>query len=196
VLAAGASRRMGQPKQLLAVGGEALLERVAAAASASRLDEVVVVLGAGAEAVRRAVALGRARVVVNERHEQGMSTSLRAGIAALDATVERAVVILGDQPDVTPAVIDELLDRHQTTGLPAAALSAGGVLQPPVVLSRELWPELESMQGDVGARALLRSRPERVAVVTTDRPPADLDTPEDLARWRESQSTPPSATTS
>lgn len=187
---------MGSPKQLATVGGRLLLEGVVAAACASRLDEVVVVLGAHAEAVREAVGFGRARVVVNEEHEAGMSTSLRAGIAALDTDTDRAMVILGDQPDVTAALIDELLDVHRRSGLPAAALSVEGLLHPPVVLSRELWPELDALEGDVGARALLRERPERVAVVEAQHSPADIDTPEDLARWREDQSSPPSATTS
>jgi molybdenum cofactor cytidylyltransferase len=199
VLAAGASRRMGTPKQLLPLQGRPLLEVVVAAAGASRLDDVVVVLGANAEAIRDAVDWGRARVVVNPEHEQGMSTSIRAGVGALDNAVGRAVVILGDQPDLTAALVDELLDAQRRSGLPAAALSFDGLLHPPVVLHRELWPELLALQGDVGLRHLIRARPELVAAVPATAPrhhPVDVDTPEDFARLSEPQSSPPSTATS
>ncbi|HXA30427.1 MAG TPA: nucleotidyltransferase family protein [Candidatus Angelobacter sp.] len=185
VLAAGGSRRMGSPKQLLPVAGRPLLETVVAAACASQLDEVVVVLGANAEAIRDAVDWGRARVVVNAEHEQGMSTSLHAGIRALDASVERCAVILGDQPDVTPALIDRLLAAQEQSGLPASALSFDGLLHPPVVMRRELWPDLLALRGDVGCRQVIRARPELVAAVPANAPshhPVDIDTPEDFAK--------------
>jgi molybdenum cofactor cytidylyltransferase len=187
VLAAGASRRMGSPKQLLPVAGRPLLERVVAAVNASALDEVVVVLGANADAVREAVAFGRARVVVNDRHAEGMSTSLQAGIAALGPDVDRAVVILGDQPDVSAALIDRLLDEQERSGLPASALSFDGLLHPPVVMRRDLWPDLMTLEGDMGCRHIIRAKPELVVAVPADTPlhhPVDVDTPEDYARIR------------
>lgn len=190
---------MGTPKQLLPLQGRPLLEAVVAAACASRLDDVVVILGANAEAIRDAVAWGRARVVVNPQHEQGMSTSIHAGLGALDDAVERAMVILGDQPDVTATLIDELLDAQQRSELPVAALSVDGLLHPPVVLRRELWPDLLALQGDVGLREVIRAQPERVAAVPARRPqhhPIDIDTPEDFARLSEPQSSPPSTATS
>jgi molybdenum cofactor cytidylyltransferase len=185
ILAAGASRRMGEPKQLLPVHGRPLLEAALAAACESRVDEVVVVLGAHADAIRRTVRLGRARVVLNPAYAEGMSTSLRAGIASLGSHVARAVVILGDQPDISAEVVDLLLDAHAASGLPAAALSFDGLLHPPVVLAREMWGEIESLEGDVGCRALVRAHPELVAAVAADRPgghPVDIDTREDFER--------------
>ena len=185
VLAGGSSRRMGRPKQLLDVGGRPMLEVVVAQASASRLDEVIVVLGAEAKQVSDAVDFGRARVIVNRDHASGMSSSLLAGIAALGDDVERAVVILGDQPDISGPLLNELLDLQERSTLPAAALSFGGLLHPPVVLARELWAELENLQGDVGCRALIRQRPELVATLPADgghKHPTDIDTPEDYER--------------
>jgi molybdenum cofactor cytidylyltransferase len=185
VLAAGASRRMGRAKQLLPVAGRPLLEGVVASACASRLDEVVVVLGARADEILAAVDLGRARAVRNPDHAVGMSTSLRAGLAALGPEVGRAVVILGDQPAISAELLDGLLDLQGRSDLPAAALSFGGLLHPPVVLGRDLWAGLDSLEGDVGCRAIIRARPELVAALPAEddrRHPVDVDTPEDYAR--------------
>jgi len=185
VLAAGSSRRMGRPKQLLEVGGRPLLEGVIASACASRLDEVVVVLGANADAILDQIDLGRARAVVNPDHAAGMSTSLRAGLAALGPEVAVAMVVLGDQPAISGALLDELLDLRVRSGLPAAALSFGGLLHPPVALARELWGDLRSLEGDVGCRAVIRAKPELVAALPYEGDlthPVDVDTPEDYAR--------------
>ena len=184
VLAAGSSRRMGTPKQLLDVGGRPLLEAVVAHANASRLDEVVVVLGAAADEIRARVDLGRARTLINPDHASGMASSLRVGIAALDGDVDAAMVILGDQPDVGGGLIDRLLDLQEASGLPAAALSFGGLLHPPVVLRRELWGDLMQLEGDVGCRAVIRARPELVArlPIAERHHPVDVDTPQDYER--------------
>ena len=183
VLAAGSSRRMGRPKQLLDVAGRPLLELVTAHANASRLDEVLVVLGASAEEIRSQVAFGRARVLINPEHATGMASSLRAGLAALDGDVDAAMVILGDQPDIAGR-IDRLLDLQEESGLPAAALSFGALLHPPVVLRRELWGDLMALEGDVGCRAVIRARPELVARLPVGElnHPVDVDTPDDYRR--------------
>ena len=176
---------MGSPKQLLSVRGRPLLEHVVVQANASRLDEVLVVLGGNSERIAAEVEMGRARVVLNPDYVSGMASSLRVGLAALGPAIERAVVILGDQPDVSAALLDGLLDLQTAEQLPAAALSFGGLLHPPVVLDRELWPELSSLEGDVGCRALIRSRPELVASLAVSgdsRHPVDIDTPEDYQR--------------
>lgn len=185
VLAAGSSRRMGRPKQLLEVGGRPMLEVIVTHACASRLDEVLVVLGAGADQIRDRVNFGRTRIVVNPDHASGMASSLLTGIAALDDEVERAVVILGDQPDISSRLLDALLDLQVRSALPAAALSFDGLLHPPVVLARALWPDLQTLEGDVGCRALIRARPELVATLPGaggHKHPADVDTPEDYER--------------
>jgi molybdenum cofactor cytidylyltransferase len=185
VLAAGSSRRMGSPKQLLAIEGRPLLEVVVGHACASRLDEVVVVLGAAADEISSRVDLGRARVLVNPDHASGMASSLRAGLAALGSGVDRVIVILGDQPAIGGGLIDKLLDLQEHSGLPAAALSFNGLLHPPVVLKRELWGDLMALEGDVGCRAVIRARPELVARLDSGddlNHPVDLDTPEDYRR--------------
>jgi CTP:molybdopterin cytidylyltransferase MocA len=187
ILAAGSSRRMGSPKQLLLINGRPLLELVVNQANASKLDSVVVVLGASAGEIRSRVDFGRARILLNPAHEAGMASSLRAGLVYLAEGVDRIVVMLGDQPDVDASLIDLLLMLQETSGLPAAALSFNGLLHPPVVLERELWGDLMSLEGDVGCRAVVRARPELVAklpVVGNLNHPVDVDTPEDYERVR------------
>lgn len=176
---------MGRPKQLLEVGGRPLLEVIVAHACGSRLDEVLVVLGAEADQIRELLDVGRARVIVNPDYASGMASSLLAGIAAFGNEVDRAVVILGDQPDISSKLLDALLDLQERSALPAAALSFDGLLHPPVVLARELWPGLKTLEGDVGCRALIRERPELVATLPVregHKHPADIDTPEDYDR--------------
>jgi molybdenum cofactor cytidylyltransferase len=179
---------MGEPKQLLSLRGRPLLETVIAAACDSTLDEVVVVLGAHAEQIRVDVDFGRARIVVNPNHAQGMSTSLRAGVGELGDDIERVAVVLGDQPDISAALLDRLLETQVTSGLPAAALSFDGLLHPPMVLARTLWTALDELTGDVGLRALVRAHPELVAALaagTAGDRPIDIDTPEDYQRLSE-----------
>lgn len=185
VLAAGGSSRLGRPKQLLPLGGRFLLQVVLEQVCASALDQVVVVLGAHAEEIGAAFDLGRAEVVLSPSYQLGLSASLRAGVLSLGEEVDRAMIVLGDQPDISAQLLDRLLALHRSSGREAAALSLGGVLHPPVVLSRSLWGELESLQGDVGCRAVIRGRPELVAALQYEGRsghPVDVDTERDYRR--------------
>lgn len=193
VLAAGTSSRLGRPKQLLPYRGGTLLQYVLGQVNAARLDEVVVVLGASAEAIRRKVDIGRARLVVNPDFAEGMSTSLRAGLVALGPEVARAAVLLGDQPSVSTEMIDRILRLHEASGLPAASYRFGGVMQPPVVVARELWPQVMAASGDEGCRKLIRLRWELVAAIDADHDwsrPVDVDTEEDYRRLLEAGPSP------
>ena len=182
VLAAGASRRMGRPKQLLPLSGTTLLGTALAAARGARLDELVLVLGADAERIGAAVDTRGVRVVVAADHAEGMGASLRTGVAALGPEIERVAILLGDQPRVGAALVDAVLDRHRRSGLPAAAVSSGGLLQPPVVADRRLWPQLLAARGDSGLRALLRTVPRMVATLSVEDAALDVDTPDDYRR--------------
>lgn len=182
VLAAGASRRMGRTKQLLPLGASTLLGTVLATARGAHLDELVLVLGAEAETIAGAVDTRGVRVVVAADHAEGMGASLRAGVAALGPEVERVLILLGDQPRVTPGLIDAVLERHRASGLCAAATSAGGVLQPPVVADRRLWPRLLAAQGDAGLRTVLRADPDMVATLSVEGVTIDVDTLDDYRK--------------
>ena len=186
VLAAGRAVRMGSPKLLLPVGGETLLTRVLRAARASRCDDVLVVVGAGAEEITVVAREAGARPVLNPRYAEGMGTSVAAGVAALPEDCEAAVVMLGDQPFVGAGVIDALIDAYRETGRPLVASRYGTVRGAPMLIGRALFDEARALDGDVGARVLLRRHPELVAEVDVGQGPAswDVDTPDDLERVR------------
>jgi molybdenum cofactor cytidylyltransferase len=181
VLAAGQSRRMGGPNKLLArIDGVPLVGRTVAAAKASRASSVIVVTGHQAEAVRAALAGADAVLVHNPDYANGLSTSLRAGIAAVPPEAEAAVVCLADMPGVTPEVIDRLIAAYrQEEGARIVVPTFEGKRGNPVLWSRAFFEGLRGVQGDVGARHLIGENPE--AVVEVEIGPAvtlDLDTPE------------------
>jgi molybdenum cofactor cytidylyltransferase len=190
ILAAGASTRMGRPKQLLPFAGKPLLQHVIDAAVASALDEVVIVLGANAGEIRDALVLpasGKARILVNAGHAKGLAESVRCGLAAVAARASDVAILVGDQPRMSASLIDQVLAAHIAGGKAATrpVFGAGDARTPghPVVLSRALWPALRDLRGDEGARAVLSERPEQVNEVRIIAPAlADIDTPEDYAR--------------
>ena len=135
VLAAGRATRMGVQKVLLPLGGRPLVCRVVAAALASRAAPTVVVVGHDAARVRDAVAGSPVTVVTNHRYAEGMSTSLRTGVAALDDDVRAALFLLGDQPFVTPELLDRLIARFVATRAPIVRPAVDGRPTTPVSVS-------------------------------------------------------------
>lgn len=192
VLAAGASTRMGWPKQLLPLGDRCLLERVVDEVAGSRVNEIILVLGHGAEEIRGNIRLPEAerpcRVVLNHDYGQGQSGSLKLGLGATDPRAVAAAILLGDQPGVTHALIDRVVAAFLAAGLPAArpvydGAGRGRVPGHPVVLARRLWPHVDALAGDEGARALLAAHPEWLLEVPVEgQAPADVDTEEDYRR--------------
>lgn len=191
ILAAGRSARLGRPKQLLDLGGKPVLVHVLDGARASGLHEVILVLGHEAERVRSALAahLERVKVLVNPDHAAGQSTSMRAGLAALDSAADAAIFLLGDQPEVGSDVILALVAAFRASGPPIVMPSYSGQPGNPVLIARPLFPALEAVTGDRGARDVIHAHRAEVELVPfPDRAsPRDIDTEEDyaalLARW-------------
>jgi CTP:molybdopterin cytidylyltransferase MocA len=183
LLAAGRGSRLGMPKALVVLDGELLVDRAVRMLCAGGCAPVVVVLGAQADVVAQRARLDPAVVVVNEQWTEGMGGSLRCGLAALsDATADRVVVALVDQPQVTADAVRRILGAPVTT--PAVAASYGGRRGNPVRLDRSVWADVAAAaSGDVGARAWMRRHPSAVTVVACDGlgDDADVDTTEDLS---------------
>ncbi len=184
VLAAGASTRMGAPKPLVELEGRPLLAHVLDTVRASDVGETVVVLGFEADRVRSAVPLDGTRVVVNPRFRDGMSSSLRAGVAALDPSSRAFFVVLGDAPFVRPSTFAALGSARARTGARIVLPTYRGVRGNPVLIDRTLEAEVDRISGDRGCRALHQRHPEETVEVPVDDPGVvvDLDTPDDLAR--------------
>lgn len=183
VLAAGASRRMGQPKQLLAVDGVPLLRRVVQVAIEAKIGKVWVVLGANAEKVRPVLAGLPVETVVNEAWEEGMGASIRAGMAAIGGDlsgVPGVIIVLGDQPEVSAGHLIQLSQAMIATGKSIVASRCAGRLSPPVLFGPGHFSILRQMKGDAGAKGLLEANPDGMAIVDTG-DLGDLDTPDDYA---------------
>ncbi len=181
VLAAGGASRLGRLKQLLPWGGQTMIEHVVDTVLASAVDEVVVVLGCQAEAVQPALAGRPVRGVVNTAWEEGLATSLRAGLAAVSPQAEAALFVLGDQPRLTAQTIDRLLAHYRTTRCPIVVPVYRGRRGNPVLFACSLFPELLALQGDVGGRVLLEKQRAGIAEVDvgSDEVLMDVDTLED-----------------
>ena len=190
VLAAGGSRRLGTPKQLmLDESGETLVVRAVRTLLAARCTPLVVVTGGEADAVESAVrhALGGrpVRCVHNPAWESGMGTSIARGVGELPHSASAVLIATCDMPDVTVSHLRELV-ALTTGGRQRVASAYGNPTTPtlgiPAVLPRGDWPTLAALTGDVGARELLRA-PGTLSVFLR-RGMFDLDTPDDVAAWR------------
>lgn len=183
ILAAGRGTRFrGGPKLTALLDGRPVVRHVAEAALASGAEPVLAVLGHEGEAVGAALPAEVVRIL-NPGYAAGLSTSLRAGFAALPSSRRAAIVLLGDMPRVGPELIDALIEAWRRAGEPAAAVPVHrGVRGNPVLLSRALSPALGTLTGDRGAGPLLRGRPDVLEWATDDPAVAcDVDTPEALA---------------
>ncbi len=192
VLAAGRSSRMGGPNKLLEeFGGKPLVRRAAEAALASVASSVIVVTGHDEIAVRKALEGLNLRFVQNPDYAEGLSTSLKAGIRALDSSVTAAVVCLGDMPGVSSALIDRLIAAFEPErGALIVAPGRKGLRGNPVLWARRFFPEILKLEGDMGARKLASSYAEGVVEIEVEDDGAflDIDTPEALAIARKAVS--------
>ncbi|MEI6107744.1 MAG: nucleotidyltransferase family protein [Opitutae bacterium] len=185
LLAAGASRRMGRPKQLLPLGGQPLLRHVVTALLSAPVNPFVVVLGSQAAEIAPVLAGMPVEIVVNPEWTEGLGSSLRTGVIALERLapqLDGLIVALADQPGLTAAHLAALLHRHRDTGRSIVASSVADRAMPPAFFSARWFPRLSTLTGDQGARALLMAQAAEVAHVPLA-DGTDLDTPEDYQRF-------------
>jgi molybdenum cofactor cytidylyltransferase len=184
LLAAGGSSRMGQPKQLLQFNGKTLLRHAAEAMAASICDPIVVVLGA--ETAKSAAEIEGLSVFqcFNENWKSGMSSSIKVGIAKLvkiAPEIDAVLISLCDQPFVTAEMLNRFGEKFAASDASVVAAKYNGVAGVPALFSRELFDELSRLEGDKGARELIRSHSD---IATVDLPEAafDIDIPDDASK--------------
>jgi len=184
ILAAGCSSRLGQPKLLLPLDRKSVIRTTVEQvleAGGHEWKEIIVVLGHEAAAVRRELAGLEIRCIFNPRFALGMSTSLKAGVAAVNPEVEGAMIFLGDQPLVSTEVVRRMLSVFRESQRSIVVPAYRGVRGNPVLFSSSLFSELATVEGDKGGREVVMRNPERVATVTfpPNLAPRDVDTWED-----------------
>jgi molybdenum cofactor cytidylyltransferase len=191
ILAAGGSTRLGQPKQLLAIQQTTLVRRIVDMALALEAGPVTVVLGGHREQVQPELDQVPVQVVDNLGWQTGLASSIQAGLQSLQPfSFEAFLIVLTDQPYVTTALLQQLVDMYRQTGKGIVACRYGteGHLGVPALFVRRYETEFNQLQGDIGARKLIQQHLEDCAEVLFPQASVDLDTWEDVQRWRSAES--------
>ena len=184
LLAAGASTRMGTPKQLLNLGGVSLIRRAAEQALDSGCHPAVVVLGANADLIAPELDDLAIQVAVNRDWKVGMSSSIRCGLKKLltiDSQVQTVILFLADQPNVTGIALRRLTTAHVQSGFGLVAASYSGRIGTPALFSRFYFNDILELEGQGGAKNLLERHAPCVLPIEFPEAACDLDTPEDVA---------------
>ncbi len=183
---------MGEPKQLLCYNGETLLRRAVRTALDSKCRPVIVVLGAHANALRAEIADTQAHVAINPAWHEGLSSSIRCGIAALEAitagSAQATVLMLCDQPFIAASVVNRLLETYAATGSPLVAseyeVEGERTRGVPALFSRTLFHELMKLRGQEGAKRVIAQYALDAVVIAAHEAAFDVDTPHDYQLLR------------
>jgi len=181
ILAGGKSRRMGKPKPLLRFGETTFLEQIVRVLRESDVDKITVVLGAGADMIRRSVDLSGADVIVNKDYRKGQLSSLIAGLRSISSQTDAILLCLVDNPFITEAVVSTIVRKFKETKSPIVVPVFNGQRGHPTLFSRCLFKELLEAPEAEGARHVLYAHEDKVVEVEVDEPGVliGIDTPED-----------------
>lgn len=184
ILAAGESRRMGRPKLLLPYGRTTIIEAVIRRVVSSRVDEVLVVLGSRWRTIKRKIEHLPVTTAVNPRYKQGMLSSVVRGIAALPRRCRAVVIVLGDQPELRPGVVNRLLRAYRQRKKGIIVPVYRGKRGHPFLLDLRYRKEIAALNPEVGLRELLQRHPEDILEILV--PDAnilyDIDNPDDYKK--------------
>jgi molybdenum cofactor cytidylyltransferase len=182
ILAAGSATRMGRPKQLLSYQGRSLILHAVEVALASLCQPIIVILGAYAEQIKPKLMLKAVQVVENSQWQEGMSSSIRAGISMLlktNSKVDAVIISLADQPLVSPQIFNQLIQSYQETQKVIIASKYNETTGVPALFSNALFPELMQLEGDKGAKALIQKYIDTGLILLIPEAAIDIDTPDD-----------------
>lgn len=185
ILAAGKASRMGKPKQLLIYQGSSLISHAVKIGLNSICKSVVVVLGAYAEQIKLEINKLAVQIVENPDWETGMASSIRAGVAAIkesNSNLDAVIIALADQPLISEAVFDRLIQSYQQTGNRIIASAYDDIVGVPALFDRALFQKLMLLEGDKGAKALMRKYQDEVLAIEIPEAAIDIDTPDDYEK--------------
>ncbi|MBI3739422.1 MAG: nucleotidyltransferase family protein [Chloroflexi bacterium] len=186
ILAAGESKRMGQPKMLMPWGKSTVLQTVIATFQAAGVNDILVITGAARKQVEALIGKS-VQTVFNEKYEAGeMLSSVQAGLRAKKHEARAALICLGDQPQVQKRTVQRILQEYRETGAPIIVPSYQMRRGHPWLVARELWNEILKMRAPESPREFLKRHTKDIHYVNIDSPSvlADLDTPEDYLKSR------------
>lgn len=190
ILAAGNSTRLGKPKQLLEFQGKTLIRRAAETALAAGCENVVVVLGANSDRIKKEIENLPLKIVINENWESGMSSSIKTGLEKLletEPNPSSVILTLCDQPLVDAKTILRLIETRHKTQKKIVACEYRETLGVPVIFSREMFKELLNLQGDAGAKFLIKKYLSDAAKIPVPEAAIDIDTAEDYEKLKNSE---------
>ena len=188
ILAAGASTRLGTPKQIMLYNGKTLLQHAADAARNAGCQPVVVVLGGNADAILPGFKQEEIIVIYHDEWQQGMGSSIAAGTKALlkaNGAASSVITMVCDQPFADAALLQTLMQQMQQTGKGIAASAYAGTVGVPALFNKKYFDALMQLGGDEGAKKLMMKYKEDVAEVPFEKGIIDIDTIEDMERFRE-----------
>jgi len=182
ILAAGASTRLGKPKQLLQYRGKTLLDHAVSEAINAKADAIVVILGKNAEIFQKEIDKEKVYVVINKDWEEGMASSVRLGLNTLlnsKPYMDAVIFMVCDQPYISSSVLNDLIITQQKTTRQIVTCNYGESIGPPALFHKKYFGELAKLRGDVGAKNIIKQNMHDVATIQFPDGKIDIDTKED-----------------
>jgi molybdenum cofactor cytidylyltransferase len=189
ILAAGASTRLGKPKQLLQYRGKTLLAHAVNEAMNSNADAVVVIFGKDADLFKKEIDEKKARVAINSSWEEGMASSVRLGLDTLlndKPYIDAVIFMVCDQPHISSSILSELIKTQQKTTKQIVTCNYGESIGPPALFHKKYFKELMKLSGDAGARKIIQQNMNDVATILFPDGGIDIDTNEDYEALKNS----------
>ena len=183
ILAAGSSKRLGKPKQLVKFKNKTLLQHSIDVSEALDLSEKIIVLGANEDKILNEVDLKNHKLLINKNWQEGMSTSLKKGLEEIrnwHPTIKHVLVLLSDQPFISELVLQDLIDKHLTANCLATFSQYQEIPGVPAIFSSEIFPDLMRIEGDRGARDLIKNGLTNYQLLPFEKGIVDIDTEKDL----------------
>ncbi len=185
IVAAGESKRLGTPKQILQFEGQSLLNRLVSIVTGTVAYPITIVLGAEAAAIQAQLPDDSLHVVINEEWKEGMGSSIRFGLKQMidtDPDMDGVMILVCDQPFIKSESIQSLIQIQKSTGLPMAACFYEDIVGTPALFHQSMFSDLLKLAGDTGAKKIMKDKLDNVAKLNFEKGVIDIDTMEDYQK--------------